>query len=209
VLGAAHPSPRPSSPADGGQHPTSSSGARASGRDPDAFASLYSEHAPSVYAAAYRVLGRHSEAEDITQETFLRHWRDPGRFDPARGEIGSYLRVMARSRALDLWRHEQAAGRARDLLRLVARGDEVRSDQRPAACAEREEARERVRSALRRLPPEQREALVLSYWGSLSADEVARRSGVPFGTARSRMRLGLEKLRRDCAWELAGEPGAA
>lgn len=162
-----------------------------------------------MHAAAFRVLGRQAEAEDITQETFLRYWRDPGRFDPRRGELGSYLRVMARSRALDLWRQEQAGGRARDRLKLVDRGEEGRSDQRPADCAEREEARRTVRAALRRLPAEQREALVLSYWGSLTSDEIARRAGVPFGTARSRMRLGLEKLRADCGAELAGEPDAA
>jgi RNA polymerase sigma-70 factor (ECF subfamily) len=155
------------------------------------------------------VLGRHSEAEDVTQETFLRYWRNPARFDPTRGELGSYLRVMARSRALDLWRQEQAAGRARDRLKLVERGTEVRPDQRPAASAEREEARRTVRAALRRLPPEQREALVLSYWGSLTSDEIADRAGVPFGTARSRMRLGIEKLRRDCGPQLADEPDAA
>jgi RNA polymerase sigma-70 factor (ECF subfamily) len=175
------------------------------GPDDDVFAALYREHAASVHAAAFRVLGRHGEAEDITQETFLRYWRDPGRFDPARGELGSYLRVMARSRALDLWRQEQAAARARDRLKLVERGEEVRADERPAAAAEREEARRRVRAALRKLPHEQREALVLSYWGSLTSDEIARRAGVPFGTARSRMRLGLEKLRRD----LAPAPDAA
>jgi RNA polymerase sigma-70 factor (ECF subfamily) len=207
-LGAVHPPSRLPSHADG-QRPTQSSSAATSrpglGPDDDVFAALYREHAASVHAAAFRVLGRHGEAEDITQETFLRYWRDPGRFDPARGELGSYLRVMARSRALDLWRQEQAAGRARDRLKLVERDEEVRTDERPAAAAEREEARRRIRAALRKLPAKQREALVLSYWGSLTSDEIARRAGVPFGTARSRMRLGIEKLRRD----LAGEPDAA
>lgn len=164
---------------------------------------MYREHAPSVYAAALRVIGRPSDAEDVTQEVFSRHWRNPSRFDAKRGELGGYLRLMARSRALDLWRHEQAAGRARDRLKVVSR-DDARPGDRPAAVAERDEQRRAVRAALRELPHEQREALVLSYWGSLSADEIARRAGVPFGTARSRMRLGLEKLRRRCPPELAG-----
>jgi RNA polymerase sigma-70 factor, ECF subfamily len=152
------------------------------------------------------VIGRPSDAEDVTQEVFTRHWRDPSRFDPARGEIGGYLRLMARSRALDLWRHEQAGGRARDRLKLVARDDD-RPAERPAAVAERHERRQAVRAALKELPHEQREALVLSYWGSLGPDEVARRAGVPFGTARSRVRLGLEKLRRQCPPELAPSDG--
>jgi RNA polymerase sigma-70 factor, ECF subfamily len=162
-----------------------------------------------VYAAAFRVLGRAGDAEDVCQEVFLRFWRDPDRFDPARGEIGAYLRLMARSRALDLWRHEQAAGRARDRLKLVAREDEPRSDQLPANVAEREEERSAVRAALRRLPPAQREALVLSYWGSLNPREIADRAGVPFGTARSRMRLGLDKLRREYAATLDARHAAA
>jgi RNA polymerase sigma-70 factor, ECF subfamily len=199
-LGAVRSSLRQFLPADDGQHPTRFRDLpRGRGRlEAARFDVLYREHAAGVYAAAQRILGRRAEAEDVTQEVFLRLWRDPGRFDPRRGELGSYLRMMARSRALDLWRQEQAAGRARDRLRLLTRGTEARPDERPAASAEREELRRDVRAALGRLPPAQREALVLGYWGSLTADEVARRAGVPFGTARSRMRLGLEKLRREC-----------
>ncbi len=171
------------------------------------FDALYRAHARGVYAAAHRVLGRDSEAEDITQEVFLRYWRDPDRFDPSRGELGGYLRLMARSRALDLWRQEQAAGRACERLRAVSRREEeAHSENRPASVAERTEQRELVWAALSGLPSDQREALVLYYWGSMSADEIARRSGVPFGTARSRMRLGLEKLRRDCPPGLAAAP---
>ncbi|HEV2075010.1 MAG TPA: sigma-70 family RNA polymerase sigma factor, partial [Thermoleophilaceae bacterium] len=169
----------------------------------DAFARLYRAHVAGVYGAALRVIGREGEAEDIAQEVFLRFWRDPGRFDPARGDLGPYLRLMARSRALDLWRQEQAAGRARERLKLVSRDQEVRPDERPAAVAEHREESRAVHAALRQLPPEQREALVLSYWGALGPDEIARRTGVPFGTARSRMRLGLEKLRRDATSVLA------
>ena len=210
MLGAVHPSPRHLLPADGGQRPTSFwPGQKAAVLDDRAFAAAYREHARGVHAAALRILGRHAEAEDVTQEVFLRFWRDPDRFDPARGELGSYLRPMARSRALDLWRQEQAAGRARDRLKLLLRDEEMEAEQRPASKAEQDEARRSVRAALRHLPPAQREALVLSYWGSMTADEVARRAGVPFGTARSRMRLGLEKLRREWSAELGEGPEAA
>lgn len=155
------------------------------------------------------MLGRPSDAEDVTQEVFTRFWRDPGRFDSRRGELGSYLRLMARSRALDLWRHDQAGSRARERLRLVARDEADRPNERPAALVEREELRAAVRTALRQLPAEQREALVLSYWGSLSPDEIAQRVGVPFGTARSRMRLGLEKLRARGLPAVEEEPAGA
>lgn len=161
------------------------------------FANLYAQHRPGVYATALRVLGRPAEAEDVTQEVFVRFWRLPERFDPRRGEVGPYLRLMARSRALDLLRHEQADGRACDRLKSVAGRDEVPRHERPPEVAERGEQRGVLRDALRKLPVEQREALVLAYWGDMSAREVAAAAGVPFGTARSRMRLGLEKLRID------------
>jgi RNA polymerase sigma-70 factor (ECF subfamily) len=170
-------------------------------QDPGAvsFASLYASHRPGVYATALRVLGRPCEAEDVTQEGYVKIWRSPERFDPRRGEVGPYLRLMARSRALDLLRHEQADGRARDRLRAVSGRDEVPVHESPSSVAEHREQRGVLREALRRLPTEQREALVLAYWGGMSAREVAAAARVPFGTARSRMRLGLEKLRADAA----------
>lgn len=172
----------------------------ADGTTPSAsFAEVYARHRSGVYATALRVLSRPAEAEDVTQEVFVKFWRSPDRFDPRRGEVGAYLRLMARSRSLDLLRHEQADGRACDRLKAVSGRDEVPHVERPPECAERDERRSVLREALRKLPVEQREALVLAYWGGMSAREVAAAAGVPFGTARSRMRLGLEKLRTDAA----------
>src|SRR3954452_24830986 len=105
------------------------------------FASVYARHRPGVYATALRVLGRPAEAEDVTQEVFVRYWRSPERFDPKRGDLGAYLRLMARSRALALLRHEQADGRATDRLKAVAPRDEVPHEERPPAAAERAEQR--------------------------------------------------------------------
>ena len=161
------------------------------------FEAAYDEHAPMVYDTAHRVLRDDVRAQDVVQDVFLRLWRRPGTFDERRGELGAYLRLMARSRALDLWREGQAAGRARDRLEIVVAQDEQRTDDRPAVAAERGEERAVVRDALRRLPEAQREALVLAYWGGMTADEIARRSGVPLGTAKSRIRLGLAKLRAE------------
>ena len=164
--------------------------------DPTTFGRIYDEHSRSVYGAALRILGNAAQAQDVTQDVFLKLWRDPHRFDASRGELGSYLRLMARSRALDVYREAQAAGRARDRLELVVSHSEVRADERPAVAAERAGERTAVIDALRSLPAPQREALVLAYWGGLTADEVARRVGVPLGTAKSRIRLGMAKLQR-------------
>ena len=158
------------------------------------FASIYERHSASVYAVALRVLGRPAAAEDVTQDVFLRFWSEPGRYDKARGDLGPYLRLMARSRALDLWRREQAAGRARDRLELVARDGEITVDEAPEPAAEREERRATVRAALRRLPVAEREALVLAYWAGLSGREVAEATRVPLGTAKSRIRQALKRL---------------
>ena len=173
--------------------------------NPQTFQQVYDEHSKGVYAAAYRILGNGAQAQDVVQDVFLRVWRRPGAFDEKRGHLGSYLRLMARSRALDLWREGQAAGRASDRLKVVVAEDEGRADERPSVAVEREDARTIVRDALRRLPQAQREALVLAYWGGLTADQIARRSQVPLGTAKSRIRLGLTKLREECGG-LAEEP---
>jgi RNA polymerase sigma-70 factor (ECF subfamily) len=177
-------------------------------RDPNAFERAYDEHARSVYRAAYRVLGSTAQAQDVVQDVFLKLWREPGKFDVRRGELGSYLRLMARSRALDTWREEQAAGRASDRLKLDVALDEGRADERPAVAAEREGDWRSLRDALRGLPAVQREAVVLAYWGGLTADQIARRSNVPLGTAKSRIRLGLARLRLDFEPAVAGELAA-
>lgn len=166
--------------------------------DPATFSVVYDEHAGGVYGTALRILNDPVKAQDVAQDVFLRMWRNPSRFDSRRGELGPYLRLMARSRALDVWREGQAAGRARDRLEVVAvHESEQRADDRPAALVERNEAGDLVRGALRDLPEPQREALVLAYWGGLTADQIARRSGVPLGTAKSRIRLGLTRLREE------------
>jgi RNA polymerase sigma-70 factor, ECF subfamily len=165
--------------------------------DPAMFARAYDEHGPAVYGAALRVLGNPVTAQDVAQDVFLRLWRRPGAFDARRGDLGAYLRLMARSRALDLWRTAQAAGRATDRMKIAAGRDEPRPEEQPAAQVERRESARSLRDALGALPEAQREAVVLAYWGGLTADEIARRAGVPLGTAKSRVRLGLQRMRAE------------
>jgi RNA polymerase sigma-70 factor (ECF subfamily) len=148
-----------------------------------------------VYANAYRVLHDAARAEDTVQDVFLRLWLHPDRFDENRGELGSYLALMARSRALDLARSEAAATRASDRLTTVIEADPPQSE-RPDDAVESRERASGLRAAVARLPKLQREAVALAFWGDLPAREIAKRTGVPLGTARSRLRLGLEKLER-------------
>ena len=165
-------------------------------RDPKQFASAFEAHHRSVYAAAYRVLGDHALANDVVQDVFLRLWRRPQAFDSSRGDVGTYLRLMGRSRAVDVWREGQARGRATDRFKVfIGESDEPRVDDRPDMAIERKSDRSAVRDALRELPPAQREALVLAYWGGMTAEQVAAHEHIPPGTAKSRIRLGLAKLR--------------
>jgi RNA polymerase sigma-70 factor (ECF subfamily) len=164
------------------------------------FRSAYASHHRSVYAAAFRIVGDAGMAQDVVQDVFLRFWRRPGSFDAGRGELGSYLRLMARSRALDLWREGQVRGRAADRLRVVDRPEEFRPEDDPGVLAERDSESAAVREALEKLPEAQREALVLAYWGGLTADQIASRAQIPLGTAKSRIRLGLARLRDEFAF---------
>src|SRR3954465_14883984 len=105
--------------------------------DPVTFARMYDDHAPAVYGAALRVLGNPAAAQDVAQDVFLRLWRRPSAFDPRRGDLGAYLRLMARSRALDLWRTAQAGGRATDRLKIAPRRERAPTDHPPAPAARR------------------------------------------------------------------------
>lgn len=176
--------------------------------DPNTFSRAYGEHARSVQAVAYRVLGNTAQAQDVVQDVFLRVWRNPQKFDARRGELGSYLRLMARSRALDLWREGAAAGRAGDRLEVVVAQEQPRAEHQPAVQLERSATHAAVLDAMRDLPATQREALLLAHWGGLTANEIAHRAGVPIGTAKSRIRLGMLKLRERLARTGEELPGA-
>ena len=177
-------------------------------RDPQDFSRAYDDHNRSVYAAAHRVLGDHALACDVVQDVFLRLWRRPQAFDASRGDLGTYLRMMGRSRAVDLWRESQTRGRAADRLKVAVATEDGREPVRadvPGEALERDADRAVVRDALKGLPVPQREALVLAYWGGMTAEQIASEKAIPLGTAKSRIRLGLAKLRTD----LGTAPAAA
>src|SRR3954463_5247123 len=107
--------------------------------EPEGFRQAFTEHHRKVYAAAYGVLGDAALAQDVVQDVFLRVWRRPSAFDPHRGDLGAYLRLMARSRALDLWREGQVRTRAADRLKLVS--VDQADEEHPGLVAERSQAR--------------------------------------------------------------------
>jgi RNA polymerase sigma-70 factor, ECF subfamily len=160
--------------------------------DPKAFERAYREHRAAAYAAAVHVLHDPAAAEDVVQDSFMHLWNRPGTFDHRRGSLRGYIAMVARSRAIDRWRAQ--AAQATTAERFTA----VQAHQPAGSAAERTIERERsarLMSILDRLPPAQREALLLAFGGGLTMSEIAAAVGVPLGTAKSRVRLGLAKLR--------------
>jgi RNA polymerase sigma-70 factor (ECF subfamily) len=162
------------------------------------FEHIYDAHHRGVFATALRIVRDEARAEDVVQDVFLKLWRKPDRFDPSRGDLGAYLRLMGRSRALDLYRESQAAGRASDRLKLAVAREEPRVEEQPVEAVTRAEEGGAVRAALHTLPAAQSEALVLAYWGGLTSEQIADHVGIPLGTAKSRLRLALRKMRCEC-----------
>lgn len=163
-------------------------------RDPIQFDRAYRRHRSAMLATAQRVLRDAAAAEDVVQDVFVQLWRNPGSYDARRGALGGYLTMLSRSRALD--RYRSRAVRDAAVERSAYEADPRREIGEDAAePVIRREGRERVLSALEALPRDQRAAVLLAFGGELSAREIAHASGVPLGTAKSRVRLGLQKAR--------------
>jgi RNA polymerase sigma-70 factor, ECF subfamily len=166
--------------------------------NPSGFTSAYRTNASRAFAAAYRVLGDAAAAEDVVQDVFMALWRHPHKFNPDRGSLPGYVAMMARIWAVDRMRSRQAGDAAVDRL---GRRDEERGEatESPADAAIRHEEGDLALSALARLPKVQRDAVLLAYGRGLSAAEIAEAADVPLGTAKSRLRLGLQKARESLA----------
>jgi RNA polymerase sigma-70 factor (ECF subfamily) len=154
-----------------------------------ALAEAYDEHAGLVYSVALRIAGDPSIAEDITQDTFLWLWERPEGFDPDRGRMRTWLCLFAHRRAVDWVRKREV--HERRLALLVADQDEPAL---PATEAVRDAVVDVVRAAVRDLPARQRVPMVLAFYEGLTYREVAAELRIPEGTAKYRLRTGLQHL---------------
>jgi RNA polymerase sigma-70 factor (ECF subfamily) len=163
--------------------------ARLLARDEGALADLYDQFGSFVYGLAARVIGDRRAAEDVTQDVFLYIWERPDAFEPDRGRLRTFLGTLAHRRAVDHVRREEARRRRneRDAALSVSVPD---VDEMAMALV----AAERVRDEVERLPAEQREAIELAYFGGRTYRQVAEELGIPEGTAKSRLRLGLRRI---------------
>ncbi len=165
--------------------------ARIRDRDERAVEELYTRYSGPLYSLAYQVTRSERFAQDVVQEVFIAVWKDASRFDPTRGALGPWLFSLARHKAIDLVRRESnVRKRTADVdLSFEEAPDDV---DREAWLNLR---RDRVRAAVAELPDIQREALELAFFGGLTHVEVAERMGIPLGTAKTRIRTALLRLR--------------
>lgn len=171
-------------------------------KDPEAFEVFYDRHGGVAYSLAYRIVGERAAAEDVTQEAFISIWKSGARFDRARGSVRAWMLSIVRNRAIDALRSR--AGKAPKL----SFDDDAILEQRPSEELTEDEAMRRetateIRGALGELPGEQSKVIELAYFGGFSQSEISRMLGVPLGTVKGRMRLGLEKIRGELAEGLA------
>ena len=165
--------------------------ARIVARDERAVEALYARYSGPLYSLAYQVTGADRFAQDVVQEVFVAVWKDAARFDPAKGSVGPWLFSLARHKAIDLVRREQNVRKrtAEVDMELEVAPDDVDH------TAWLNLRRDRVRDAIAQLTEPQRTALELAFFAGLTHVEVAERLGIPLGTAKTRIRTALLKLR--------------
>jgi RNA polymerase sigma-70 factor (ECF subfamily) len=174
--------------------------------DHQAMARLFDATHRLVFVLARRILGANDAAEEVMLDVYLQVWRSAPSFDCARGRVSSWLLTIARSRALD--RRRSLAARA---VREQGWSDALAENTADCTCSvdpqraqDRAERRDSVRAAIGALPDAQRLAIELAYFPGLSHTEIAARLGEPLGTIKTRIRLGMIKL-RDLLQALEGE----
>jgi RNA polymerase sigma-70 factor (ECF subfamily) len=172
-------------------------------RDLQAFRVLYERYGSLVYSTCLRIVRDAQIAEDMVQEIFLRIWRRPESYLPQRGRFVTWLTSVTRNRAVDeirsrnrRFRHETASPEEQER--------EVPSAERmdPALTAELKDQRRLILAALERIPREQREVIELAYFGGFTQQEISERLSQPLGTVKTRIRLGMQKLRSALTPEL-------
>lgn len=165
---------------------------RVANGDQEAFMRLYDLFADKVYGLALYILKTPQAAEEVSQETFVKLWTSADSFRPDRGRFSSWLLTIARRTAIDRIRRLDRRPNIADGLDIEA---DWNADLRQPGSGGEEARWRTMYFALQELPEEQRQAIVLSYYHGLSHSEIATHLGIPLGTAKTRIRLGMQKLR--------------
>ena len=164
--------------------------ARMMDRDETALRDVIRRYGGIVDGMARRVLADATLAEEVAQDAFIALWRRPGSFDPERGTLKAFLTSVARNKAIDLVRREESVKRTKRSLI-----DEMSTAPTSMTFEDEVQGRSTIVTAMQQLPAPQREAIALAYFGGRTYRDVASELGIPEGTAKTRMRDGLTKLR--------------
>lgn len=176
--------------------------------DQQAFSQLYDQSSTLLYTMALRILGHREEAAELLQEVYLEVWRKVARYDVGRGTPVAWLITLTRSRAIDRLRSRGARAQAGESLDGSSADQLADKSPGPFEAQADQELRHLVGSALSSLPPAQQQAIELAYYEGLTHMEIAARLNQPLGTVKTRIKLGMSKLRemlRDC-WEQGDRP---
>ncbi len=192
-------------------------------RDQQALAALYAHYSRHVFNLALYILQNRGSAEEVTQDVFLLVWRAPARWNPEKGRFGSWLLSVTRNIAIDHLRKEQrrphASAVSLETLADTTLADATRADttladatlahalNHSSVSSSAEENAQLLRLLLRQIPREQVQVLLLAYYRGMTHEQIAAQLQIPAGTVKSRLRLGLEKLR--VLWKAAVHEGSA
>lgn len=162
-------------------------------RQEAALGAVYDRYGRLVYTVALRITGDRETAEEVVQDVFQNIWQAAGSFQPQLGSFSSWLLGITRHRAIDATRSKRERARTREqaLDETLPLGDDTSVERQVSQGL----LRDTVREALRELPASQRQAIELAYYGDLTRAQIAERLGEPLGTIKTRLRLGLLKLR--------------
>jgi RNA polymerase sigma-70 factor, ECF subfamily len=163
-------------------------------RDPVALGYLYDRHSGIVKSLGMKVVHNEAEAEDLLQEIFVEIWNRAAGYDPAKGKPLGWIVTLARRRSIDRLRKCQSHCRAEDRLReeVEQQPDAWTTD--PEEDFEMADIRETLRNLIRNLPEAQQQAIDLAFYQGMSQREIAAHTGIPLGTIKTRLELGLKKL---------------
>lgn len=164
----------------------------AAGED-DAMGKLFDRYGRILHAAAWRITGETADAEEALLDAFAQAWREAATYDAGRGSVGAWLMTITRTRALDLIRARGRRERAATAADAAAGAPVWRYD--TSRSAEQSERRRLVSLAIQTLSAPQKQAIELAFYDDLSHAEIAQKLGEPLGTVKTRVRLGLQKLR--------------
>ena len=171
--------------------------ARLHAREEGALSELYDRLAPWVSGVAYRILGDADEADDVLSDVFVQVWRRIDQHDPRRGPLTPWVLSIARNRSLDLLRRRRRWSRKAERVEQEQSSDGIDAPDTPEATEASVPGwpvHRAVHQAVAALPAEQRQAVLLAYFDGLSHSEIARRTGDPLGTVKTRLRLAQRKL---------------